>query len=318
MLDGRRKANLPLAVFIVENTHTNNELSYPAFIEELNKLVQLCQGMADANGGPASRFVALQQLMTDTVRMSDAGRGTARHLPYRYDFVDFWATKDHTRQFVSKLLRTGAGQCHSMPLLYKLLADQLGVKAYLSMAPNHSYIQVMGPDGQLHSYETTNGHFTTDAFYMTSGYVKTAALKSRAYLDTLTLRQTLAYQVTDLAQGYAYYYGEDAFTEKCAKLALQHYPQSVQAHIIVHNAALTQFARAYKAAGSPTKEQAMQLPTLKPLWADVVRSNQALAAIGYEEIPSEQYTRWLKSAQSEQHRQESARAAAGFLKPVAK
>ena len=70
----------------------------------------------------------------------------------------------------------------------------------------------------------------------------------------------------------------------------------MQAHIILHNAALTRFAHANKKAGSPTKEQAQQLPVLKPLWAEVVRSNQGLAAIGYEEIPPEQYARWLNSA----------------------
>lgn len=318
MLDGRRRANLPLAVFIVENTYTNNQFSYAAFKARLDELVQLCQGLAGAQANQAARFVALQRLMADTVRVSDAGKAAVRHLPFQYDFVDFWGRQDHARQFVTKLLRTGTGQCHSMPLLYKLLADQLGVPANLSMAPNHSYIQVVGPDGQLYSYETTNGHFTTDAFYMTSGYVKTAALKTRAYLDTLTLRQTLAYQLTDLAQGYAHYYGEDAFTEKCATLALAYYPQSIQAHLIRHNAALTRFAVAYKAAGSPPKEQAMQQPALRPLWAEVTRSNQALAAIGFEEIPPEQYARWLSSAQTEQHRQESRQAAAGFLKPTAK
>jgi hypothetical protein len=318
MLDGRRKVNLPLAVFIVENTYTNNELNYTAFKAQLDELVQLCQDLAGAKDSPAARFVALQQLMTDTVRVSYAGKVVSKHLPYHYDFVDFRGENDYTKQFVTKLLRTGTGQCHSMPLLYKMLADQLGIKSNLSMAPNHSYIQVVGPDGQLYSYETTNGHFTTDAFYMTSGYVKTAALKTRAYMDTLSFRQTLAYQVTDLAQGYSRYYGEDAFTEKCARLALKYYPQSVQAHIILHNSALTRFARAYKMAGSPTKEQAMQFPALKPLWVEVVQSNQALAAIGYEEIPPEQYARWLNSVQNEQHRQESLQTAAGFLKPTAK
>jgi hypothetical protein len=63
--------------------------------------------------------------------------------------------------FVTKLLRTNSGQCHSLPLLYKLLADRLGIAARLSMAPNHSYIQVVGPDGELYSYETTNGHLIT-------------------------------------------------------------------------------------------------------------------------------------------------------------
>ena len=318
MLDGRRPTSLPLAVFIVENSYLAGELSFATFKADLDNLVKMGQSLAGASGNLAARFMALQQLMTDTVRVSYAGKVVSNHLPYRYDFNDFWGKQDYSKMFVTKLLRTNSGQCHSLPLLYKMLADQLGVQARISMAPNHSYIQVVGPDGDLYSYETTNGHFTTDAFYMTSGYVKTPALKARAYLDTLTLHQTIAYQVTDLALGYAHYYGDDEFTEKCADLAMKHYPQSIQARMIRHNSALARFARAYKAAGSPTKEQAMQLSALKSLWAEVVRWTRELAAVGFEEIPPEQYARWLKSAQDEQHRQEGQQAAANFLKTAAK
>jgi hypothetical protein len=313
MLDGRRPKSLPLAVFIVENSYSAGELSFARFQADLDNLVKMGQGLAGANGNRVARFMALQQLMTDTVRVSYAGKVVSQHLPYRYDFTDFWGREDYSKMFVTKLLRTNSGQCHSLPLLYKLLADRLGIAARLSMAPNHSYIQVVGPDGELYSYETTNGHFTTDAFYMTSGYIKTPALKARAYLDTLTLHQTIAYQVTDLALGYAHYYGDDEFTEKCADLALQYYPQSIQARLIRHNAALARFARAYKAAGSPAKEQALQLPTLKPLWAEVGRWTRELAAVGFEEIPPEQYTRWLKSAQAEGQRQAGQQAATNFL-----
>ena len=157
MLDGRRRANLPLAVFIVENTYTNNQLSYAAFKARLDELVQLCQGVAGAQANQAARFVALQHLMADTVRVSDAGKAAVRHLPFQYDFVDFWGRQDHARQFVTKLLRTGTGQCHSMPLLYKLLADQLGVPASLSMAPNHSYIQVVGRTGSCTAMKPPTG-----------------------------------------------------------------------------------------------------------------------------------------------------------------
>jgi hypothetical protein len=60
------------------------------------------------------------------------------------------------------------------------------VKTYLSMAPNHSFISVLDGRGTLYRY------FTTDAFYMSSGYIKAGALKQRTHLDTLTQRKTLA------------------------------------------------------------------------------------------------------------------------------
>jgi hypothetical protein len=256
--------------------------------------------------------MALHRLMTDTVQVSVEGKAVSRHLPYRYDLEDFRGEKDFTKQFVTKLLRTSTGQCHSLPLLYKLLADQLGVKAYISMAPNHSFIQVKDQTGRLYRYETTNGHFVTDAFHMTSGYIKAGALKAGAYLDTLTLKQNLASQVLDLALGYEHYYGFDDFVEKCTALGLKHYPQGMQGHLIAYNAALVRFNRAANKAAPPSFAAAMQVPHLKALWGTVERRKRTLDDRGFEEMPKAQYHKWLQSLDVLKARQESARTAARF------
>jgi hypothetical protein len=83
----------------------------------------MCRHLAGPNANPTARFMALHRLMTDTWRVSYDGRPVAEHLPYRHDFEDFGGSKNFSRQFVIKLLLTNSGQCHSLPLLYKLLAD---------------------------------------------------------------------------------------------------------------------------------------------------------------------------------------------------
>lgn len=74
MLDGRRKANLPLAVFIVENTYTNNQLNYTAFKAKLDELADICRGLAGTDARPVARFMALHRLMTDTVQVRFDGK----------------------------------------------------------------------------------------------------------------------------------------------------------------------------------------------------------------------------------------------------
>ena len=313
MLDGRRKVNLPLAVFIVENTYTNNQLNYLAFKAKLDELADICRGLAGADTSPTARFMALHPLMTDTVRVSYAGKVVSKHLPYRYDFNDFWGRKDYSNMFVTKLLRT-----NSLPLLYKMLADQLGVKTYISMAPNHTFISVNDGRGGLYRYETTNGYFTTDAFYMSTGYIKAGALKQRTYLDTLTLRENLACQLVDLAGGYEHYYGYDEFVKKCADLALKYYPQDMQGRLLAHNVALARFVKPWKAAGEPSPEVARTLPQLQPYMAEVERWNRTLADVGFEEMPPEQYNKWLRALEQEKARQTSQQAAARFAPTSAK
>ena len=202
--------------------------------------------------------------------------------------------------------------------LYKMLADRLGVKTYISMAPNHTFISVKDGRGALYRYETTNGHFTTEAFYMSSGYIKAGALKQRTYLDTLTLRDNLACQLVDLAGGYEHYYGYDGFVKKCADLALKYYPQGMQARILAHNVALARFIQPWKAAGQPSPEMALTLPQLKPYMAEVERCNRALADVGFEEMPKEQYNQWLNALEQEKGRQTSQQAAARFAPTAAK
>lgn len=58
--------------------------------------------------------------------------GGVRHKAIRYDFEDYMGAKDWSKMFVSKLLKTGSGQCHSMPLLYLMLAEEMNTEAYLA------------------------------------------------------------------------------------------------------------------------------------------------------------------------------------------
>lgn len=309
MLDGRRTVSLPLAVFVVENSYAAGELNYTAFKADLDELATICRSLGGTDASSAARFMALHRLMTDTVRVSYAGKVVSKHLPYRYDFTDFWGKEDYSKMFVTKLLRTNSGQCHSLPLLYKMLADQLGVKTYISMAPNHTYIQVLDDRGELYSYETTNHRFVTDSYYMSTGYVKAAALKNRSYLDTLTTKEVLASRLFDLGLCYEHRYGLDDFVRKCGLLGLRYYPQSVVGRMSVHNAALAKFTKAWAAAGKPTEEQARRNPALQPLWADVAKWAQAVREVGHEDMPPDQYARWLNATNQEQTRQDAQQAA---------
>lgn len=320
MLASRQPAELKRAVFLTENAFLNGGLNYAEFSTGIYALGQLCRILtADSDRpDPAARFLALHRLMTDTVRVDRAGLAGGLHPPPRYDFEDFWGREDYTKQFVSKLLATNTGQCHSMPWLYKLVAEELGINAYLSMAPNHMYIQVKDNEGALYSYETTNGHFVSDAYYATSVYIKAAALRQRTYLDTLTQRETVACAVFDLAYGYAYRYGYDALAEKYIALGLRYYPHSMQGRILAHDAAFLRFRAAWQTAGQPTQDQARQSPALRPLLEAVEQRTRALEELGYEEMPAEQYSRWLQQVAEEKTRRAGEQAATRFGNTVQK
>jgi hypothetical protein len=134
--------------------------------------------------------------------------------------------------FVEKLLQSNKGQCHSLPLLYLILAEEINAKAYLSFSPNHSYIKFKDNNGKWINVELTNGMLTTDAFVLQSGYMKAEALQNKIYMQPLTERQLLSEIMVDLAKGYSVKFGYDEFVEQVIDKAIELYPNNVFAQMV--------------------------------------------------------------------------------------
>ena len=75
--------------------------------------------------------------------------------------------------FVSTLMVTCKGNCHSLPLFYKLLTEELGEKSWLALAPNHAYIKLHNQADGWYNVELTSGQFPTDVWIKASGYIHT-------------------------------------------------------------------------------------------------------------------------------------------------
>lgn len=93
--------------------------------------------------------------------------------------------------FVSTLMVTRKGNCHSLPLFYKLLTEELGEKSWLALAPNHAYIKLHNQADGWYNVELTSGQFPTDVWIKASGYIHTDAIRNGIYMDTLSLKATV-------------------------------------------------------------------------------------------------------------------------------
>ncbi len=152
-----------------------------------------------------------------------------------YDFNDFFGEKNWSNMFVTKLLITGKGQCHSMPLLYLALAEKLSAKAYLSLSPQHSFIQCFNENGYRYNFETTNGNFVNQTWLMQSSYINATALKNKTYLDTLSNRELYAQLLSDLLQNYSSKVGYDEFSEQLTNHILAINPKNLVAIMMQAN-----------------------------------------------------------------------------------
>ena len=137
MLDGRTPLSIKRAVFLAEWAYAGERLDYGRYCQEIDFLAGNIPEFIAANH--LERFstggnIALFEFFTGPYSMNG-------HVPFEYDFEDYSGEGESVELFVTKLLRTHRGQCRSPPLLYKILADEIGAEAYIAYVPNHSFIR---------------------------------------------------------------------------------------------------------------------------------------------------------------------------------
>jgi hypothetical protein len=210
--------------------------------------------------------------------------------------------QDYTKLFASKLLATGAGQCHSLPLVYLMIAEQVGAKAWLSLAPEHSFVQFMDSHGRLLDYETTNGNIVSGSWMAGSGYINAKALRNKTYLDTLSRRQLYARCLADLLLGYLQKFEFDDFAQQIRNAILRTDPSNITALIVDANLKRLIAWKAIKAAGMPKPEDLPKYPRAYQCYQEMKEAIGRVDDLGYQDMPSEAYQEWLKSIETEKKR----------------
>ncbi|MDR6546673.1 hypothetical protein J2810_002779 [Chryseobacterium rhizosphaerae] len=310
-LSGMDTENYSLADanFTVENAFYDNKQDVTKFKSTVQKTAkQLLQKMKERKQDTESNVS--KNLMLFEYFSKDMKLGGTTHKAFEYDFKDYMGEKDYSKMFVSKLLKTGSGQCHSMPLYYLILAEAMGTEAYLSLAPNHSYIRFVDDEGKLQNIELTSGMFTADNSLLESGYIKSEALQNKIYLENLTKRELLGMAYFDLARGYESKFGYDEFVDKVINKALELYPNGIAPNMEKANVSQARLRSALKRLGiNPDDRRDLQragyFPKANELLQQLNEQFDKVDQLGYAEMPAYAYESWLASLKTEKSKQES-------------
>ena len=154
MLKGETSLDLARTVFLVENAFYNNTMNYSDFKKAIKERIDFCnQKITEEKLDPNNNLVKnmmLFRLVCDTLEITP--RGSERPLtsyPIKYDYEDYKSEQHYDSHFVTKLMRTGEGQCHSMPLYYLVLAEEIGAEAYWAFSPRHSFVKIQDERGEI-------------------------------------------------------------------------------------------------------------------------------------------------------------------------
>lgn len=304
--------------FDIENAYFENKLDKEEFDRTIKQiaefiLAKMKEKNFDVDNNTAKNFM-LFEFFTQPMQVKGFKE---KHFPIKYDFDDYWGKNDWSKMFVTKLLRTNSGQCHSMPILYLTLAEAIGAEAYLSLSPNHSYIKFQDEKGKWYNLELTNGMFTVSSFILNNGFIRAEALQNKIYMQNLSKQQMLSQFYTDLASGYLHKFGYDEFVEKVISKALELYPTSINANMVKANYDTIRFQYVMNQLKiNPENKQQLQkirnYPNAVVLLNEVNNQYKLIDNLGYQQMSAEAYEKWLGSLKETKNKEESEKLAKQF------
>ncbi len=303
-----KNISLADAYFSIEKAYGNTYLDK----EEYNKIIQesvefiktwITQNNLNLNN-PEALHYGIQKFMSETLTVilpnPDNPNLTKKitHLPFFYDYEDFEGAKDFRNYFITKSLATGGGQCNSMPAIYLVLAEGLGAKAYLSFAPQHSFIKYPDNQGNIHGYEPTSNWKITDKWYQDNMFISPKAKANGIYLDTLNNRQIVANCMLDLAFGYMTKHGaaDAVFINDCIQNAVQYFPKNNNIYgYFVYSSLLSRLLeKTLHQYGITDLKDITKSPEAVQLYKALLKNEAIIKQLGYQDMPEEMYLQLMK------------------------
>ncbi len=286
MLNGTKPLSFKRAVFLTENAYYGGSLDWTEFCNEIdqvkNKINQMIVAKKLQSFKTAGNW-AIFTYLTDSIPENNFH-------PYTYDLENFMGDKDYESFMVSSLLKTKKGNCHSLPFLYKILAGEVNVEAFITTAPMHVFIKHKDEQGKWWNLELTSGTFSRTSFIMESFNVSDAGMESGLYMKPLSDKESVALCINDLLVYYekktGIYY--DYFVYKAFTNGLKVYPNSLlqlsKFDYQKHN-----LDKAMEKKGLKEYSKIKHYPALVKLEKEMKITKDYIAKIGYSSLTPEQY-----------------------------
>ena len=312
MLNGKNPLSIKDAYYEIEKAYGNVYLTKAEYDEQINKSVSFIKQWLYENHKSLKDNMALnygiQKFMTDTLTINNKNNKEMpnvkmTHLGFYYDYQDYKAKIDERSYFVTKTFATGNGQCHTLPIVYLILAEQLGAQCYLSYAPIHSFIKYPDKKGIIHDFEATSNWYISDQWYKENFNIKTLAVNKKIYLNPMDKQQIIACAMIDLACSYGKKIGiaDGAFITKCVDTAMNYFPNkeaNITGWLLRVKVANIKLNRIAKNNPNKTKEEIEKIPEAKVLIDELNYLDAKIESLGYEPLPESTYDKIVENQDS--------------------
>lgn len=182
---------------------------------------------------------------------------------FQYDFADPSGVNIGSK-VLANYLKTRKGNCVSMPILFLILADRLGLDVGLATAPNHLLVKFTDSASQktFNIEATSGGYFARDTWYQEKMGVTDKAISKGAYLKKLSRKESLAAMIISAGEYYSRQ-GQYLKAIEVFKMVLNAYPKSIYSMLKAGNSYAKllerEFYRVYKNLNQVPREKRERL-----------------------------------------------------------
>jgi hypothetical protein len=287
MIKDEKPVDFKRAVFLAENTHYDNKLSYNEFCAEIDKHVVKIRNLIKSQPADAQKFKTIGHWAIFAYMTAELPENDKK--PFLYDFDNFLSSQNQENGFVTKLLQTKKGNCQSLPYLFKIFANEIGAEAHLAFAPMHCYIKHRDEEGKWRNIELTNGSLARDVWIIQTMGITSEQIASGIYMRAITEKECIATCISDLLTSYDRRYLFDKFTLPMIDTALTYYPNDYRFLIYKFNTYDVLMFYAKRQRNADYEE------VVNDYTAIMNELNKKINELGYVQGDFREYERWAKS-----------------------
>ena len=312
MLQGKAVLSVADAYYTIESAYGTPYLTRQQYYDIIDHSIAFIKTWMQQNGldlkdndmvqYAIQKFMSTPLTITKTDERDKAMKyNTVTHQPFSYDYEDYQYLKDYRNSFLTKCLATGSGQCNSMPAVYLVLAEGLGVNAYLSFAPNHSFIKHPDNTGYILNYEPTSNWEISDKWYEDNLFISQEAVRSGAYLDTLNSKQIVANCIFDLAVEFTRVDRSlnDDFVIACLTTGISYFPNNnnLESLFIYSMHLKTMLREEMRKHGISSIADIAKVPEANALYKEYLGNEAYITKLGYQDAPAGLYEEMMKESE---------------------
>jgi hypothetical protein len=293
MLNGPTPSSFKRAVFLVENAFSNGSLDYQQFDEQISGVADRIKILAASKGSTqVALHWAIFSYLTQSVEQNN-------FTPCKYDLEGLFDDEPKSHR-INYLLINKLGNCHSLPFLYQILADEVGAECFIARAPMHYYIKHKDDKANWWNLELTSASYSRTSFIVESFRISDEAIRSGFYMKPLTQKEKISLCIEDLWLDYMKKYNsfEDGYLAKLTQIGLKYYPISdIERFVGIEQSYY--YSKKCKELGFPEHNTPpSKHPDLQQIADKIDESNKKLRSYGYVNISDKEYSEMVKKCLS--------------------